>query len=160
MKLSDFIEFEAIIPELSGGTRDECIGELVKSLADAGRIDKSKVKGLTRDLIKRESQGSTGIGKGIAVPHLKHSSIKEIVGTIGLCKAGLDFSSLDKAPVYSVVLLLSPTNDPDRHLETMENLFSHLQKDMFRKFLRQSETKKMVVDLILEADEGHQDGNI
>ena len=160
MKLSNFIEFEAIVPDLSSGTRDESIRELVMSLARVGRVNEDKVDEITRDLIKRENQGSTGIGKGISVPHLKHSSITEIVGTIGISKEGLDFSSLDKAPVYSVVLLLSPTNDPDRHLEAMENLFSHLQKDMFRKFLRQSETKKMIVDLIVEADEAHQDGNI
>ncbi|MCH9021528.1 MAG: PTS sugar transporter subunit IIA [Planctomycetes bacterium] len=160
MKLSDFIEFEAIVSDLSSGTRDESIRELVMSLARVGRINEDKVDEITRDLIKRENQGSTGIGKGISVPHLKHSSVTEIVGTIGISKAGLDFSSLDKAPVYSVVLLLSPTNDPDRHLEAMENLFSHLQKDLFRKFLRQSETKKMVIDLILEADEAQQDGNI
>lgn len=160
MKLSDFIEFEAIVPNLSCETRDESIRELVMSLARVGRINEDKVDEITRDLIKRENQGSTGIGKGISVPHIKHSSVTEIVGTIGISKEGLDFSSLDKAPVYSVVLLLSPMNDPDRHLEAMENLFSHLQKEMFRKFLRQSETKKMIVDLIMEADEAHQDGNI
>jgi len=160
MKLSDFIEVEAIVPNLSCGTRDESIRELVMSLARVGRSNEDKVDEITRDLIKRENQGSTGIGKGISVPHIKHSSVTEIVGTIGISKEGLDFSSLDKAPVYSVVLLLSPMNDPDRHLEAMENLFSHLQKEMFRKFLRQSETKKMIVDLIMEADEAHQDGNI
>ena len=160
MKLSDFMEFEAIVPNLSCGTRDGSIRELVEALARAGRIDSGDVDAITHDLIERENQGSTGIGKGIAVPHIKHPSVTEIVGTIGGSKEGLDFSSLDKAPVYSVVLLLSPTNDPDRHLEAMENLFSHLQKEMFRKFLRQSETKRMITDLILEADEAQQDGNI
>ena len=93
MKLSDFIEFEAIVPNLSCETRDESIRELVMSLARVGRINEDKVDEITRDLIKRENQGSTGIGKGISVPHIKHSSVTEIVGTIGISKEGLDFSS-------------------------------------------------------------------
>jgi mannitol/fructose-specific phosphotransferase system IIA component (Ntr-type) len=65
----------------------------------------------------------------------------------------VDFAALDRAPVYTIVLLLSPTNEPDKHLEAMENLFRHLQKDTFRKFLRQSTSAQEIVDLIREADE-------
>ena len=112
------------------------------------------------NIIERENQGSTGIGKGIAVPHIKHPKVKNIVGTIGCSTEGLDFSSLDKAPVYSVLLLVSPKNDPEKHLEAMERLFSHLQKEMFRKFLRQAETTEAIVELISDADEAQQDSHL
>jgi nitrogen PTS system EIIA component len=55
------------------------------------------------------------------------------------------------------MLLISPTNKPEKHLEAMEKLFSHLQRDMFRKFLRQAETTEAIIDLIQEADEAPQD---
>lgn len=160
MKLSDFMVFDAIIPDLESQSRDEVILALVDSLSKAGQLPASKVKGITKQIIERENQGSTGIGKGIAVPHIKHPSVKKIVGTIGCSKAGLDFSSLDKSPVYSVLLLISPPNDPDRHLQAMENIFSHLQKDMFRKFLRQAEGKEAIIELVKEADEARQDSHI
>jgi mannitol/fructose-specific phosphotransferase system IIA component (Ntr-type) len=103
-------------------------------------------------IIDREKHGSTGFGKGVAVPHVKHEKIKKMVATIGVSQAGVDFNALDKAPVYSVVLLLSPKDRPDEHLQAMENIFSNLQKDMFRRFLRQSTTQEQIVELLQEAD--------
>ena len=94
------------------------------------------------------------------MPHIKHESVTDIIGTIGVSSEGIDFNSLDKAPVFSVLLLLSPPNNPDRHLEAMEKLFSHLQRDMFRKFLRQAENREEIVDLLAEADESPQDSGL
>jgi mannitol/fructose-specific phosphotransferase system IIA component (Ntr-type) len=152
MKLCDFIVADAIVPELQSDNRDDIIRELVDALVYTGRIKADKSDEIVTQLIDRENQGSTGIGKGIAVPHIKHASASAIIGTIGLSKKGIDFSSLDNAPVYSVLLLVSPPNNPDRHLEAMESVFTHLQRDMFRKFLRQAETREAIVDLLEEAD--------
>ena len=160
MKLSDFIVTESIVPQLKSKNRDETIAELVKSLEESGKVASKHAGEIIRKLIERETQGSTGIGKGIAVPHIKHSSITEITGTIGCSSEGIDFCSLDKAPVYSVFLLLSPPNNPDRHLEAMENLFAHLQRDRFRRFLRQADTAEAIADLITEADEANQDSGL
>lgn len=160
MNLTDFMVPQAIVPEVQSETRDEVIRELVESLRAAGHVPAEDADEIVRKLIERENQGSTGIGKGIAVPHIKHSGIEKIVGTIGCSKKGIDFSALDQAPVYSILLLLSPPNDPDRHLEAMESLFAHLQRDRFRKFLRQSETQEAIVDLLTEADEGIQESGL
>jgi len=153
MKLSDFMIKEAIIPELQASDRNGAIRELIESLARAGAVDPGDADALARSVIQRENQGSTGFGKGVAVPHVKQDRVKTMVGTIGRSSRGVDFAALDRAPVYTVVLLLSPSEDPDRHLEAMENVFRHLQRDNFRRFLRQSETVEQIVDLIEEADE-------
>ena len=160
MKLSDFMVSEAIIPQLQATSRDDAIRELVEALANAGKVAPEQVDGIVREVIEREARGSTGIGKGIAVPHIKHPSATEIVGTIGCSRDGIEFNSLDKAPVYSVLLLLSPPNDPDRHLEAMESMFAHLQRDRFRKFLRQAENTKAIIELIREADEAQQESGL
>ena len=160
MKLCDFMVKEAIIANLRAETRDAIIRELVKSLAHAGRIATEQTDDIVKLLVEREKQGSTGIGKGIAVPHIKHRSVKEIVGTIGRSRKGIDFSSLDSAPVYSVLLLISPPNNPDRHLEAMESVFTHLQKDKFRKFLRQAETREAIFDLLEEADNSNEQDDL
>lgn len=93
------------------------------------------------------------MGKGVAVPHVKHDAVKQVVAAIGQSSKGIDFRSLDKQPVYSVVLLISPKDAPDKHLEAMEKVFRHLQQEKFRKFLRQSRTVEQIKDLLLEADE-------
>jgi len=153
MKFADFVCFKAIIPELKAKYRDSVIKELVSALNEAGRLGKGRCEEITKVLIERENEASTGMGKGVAVPHVKHPAVKDVVAAVGRSSAGIDFSSLDKQPVYSVILLISPANDPDKHLQAMENIFRHLQKEKFRKFLRQSQTAEQIEDLLREADE-------
>ena len=153
MKFADFVCFEAIIPELEANDRDGVIAELVSSLDKAGKLGKGNCKAITREVIKREKEASTGMGKGVAVPHVKHKLVKDAVVVIGQSSVGIDFSALDKQPVYSVILLVSPAGNPDKHLQAMENIFKHLQYEKFRKFLRQCRDKAHVEDLLREADE-------
>lgn len=153
MHLSDFVCIEAVVPKLESTDRDGIILELANSLCKAGKLSEGKIEVVVKAVIERENEASTGIGKGVAVPHVKHSSISEVIATIGCCPDGIDFSSLDKAPVYSVILLLSPADDADKHLQAMENIFKNLQKDDFRKFLRQAQTVDQIRETIEDADE-------
>jgi mannitol/fructose-specific phosphotransferase system IIA component (Ntr-type) len=152
MKFTDFVCFEAIIPELEAKDRDGVIREIVNALDKAGRLGKNNADKIIRAVIKRENEASTGMGKGIAVPHVKHKLVKEVVAAVGQSSKGLDFSALDKQPVYSVILLVSPEDDPEKHLQAMEKIFRHLQQEKFRKFLRQSQTAAQIEDLLREAD--------
>jgi len=153
MKFADFVCFEAIIAELKASDRDGAIAELASALDKTGRLGEAGREEIIKAVIKRENEASTGMGKGVAVPHVKHPDVKDLVATVGRSSTGIDFSSLDKQPVYSVILLISPVNNPDRHLQAMENIFKHLQQDRFRKFLRQSQTAEEIKDLLQEADE-------
>jgi len=153
MKFADFVCFEAIIAKLKSTSRDGAITELVSAIDKAGKLGKGHREEIIKSAIKREKEASTGIGKGVAIPHIKHPSVKNVVAAIGQSSSGIDFSSLDKQPVYSVILLISPVDNPDRHLQAMENIFKHLQQEKFRKFLRQSETASQIEDLLREADE-------
>ncbi len=153
MKLIDFVNVDAIIPELAAEDRNGVIRELVNALAGQGVIDADRADGVAQAVIYRENQGSTGFGKGVAVPHVKHEAVKTTVSTIGRSSHGVDFAALDRAPVYTIVLLLSPKDDPDAHLAAMEKIFRHLREDNFRRFLRQSDTREKIADLIIEVDE-------
>ena len=152
MKITDFICFEALIPQLKSNIRDDVIAELVNALDSAGKIGKGKAEEITKAVIQRENEASTGIGKAVAVPHVKYNLLKDVVAAIGISAEGIDFSSLDKQPVYSVVLLVSPV-DGDKHLQAMEAVFSCLQDDDFRKFLRQSQNVEQMKDLLIETDD-------
>ncbi len=153
MKLSELIHGPSVIPELTSNDRNGVIRELIQSLADHGALDTSAVETAARAAIARENQGSTGFGKGVAVPHVKHDCIKNMSATIGRSSRGVDFSALDRAPVYTVVLLLSPANAPEEHLGAMEKIFRYLQRENFRRFLRQADTAEAITELIAEADE-------
>jgi PTS system nitrogen regulatory IIA component len=154
MKLKDFIVTEAIVPDLKATDRDSVILELVTALAKGGAIAEDAVPEVVAALVKREQNGSTGFGKGVAVPHVKHARVSKMAGAVGRSSGGIDFAALDHQPVYSVVLLLSPENQPQQHLQAMNIVFSNLQKDMFRRFLRQSGTREKIIELLDEADAG------
>ena len=150
MKLLDFICFDAVIPQLTACDRDGAIAELITALAGTGMIKREQE--VIDSVIERENEASTGIGKGVAVPHIKHSAVDRVVAAIGCKSEGIDFSSLDKQLAYSVILLLSPVDNADNHLRAMESIFRCLQKDDFRKFLRQARTVEQIKDVITEQD--------
>jgi mannitol/fructose-specific phosphotransferase system IIA component (Ntr-type) len=153
MKFKDFVCSEALVLELRASIRDEVIEELIDALVAAGRIKKSNKADILETLIKRENEASTGMGKGIAMPHVKCPAVTDIVAAVGKSTNGIDFAALDKQPVYSVILLISPSDDPDRHLQALEHLFKHMQNERFRKFLRQAQTTEQIMDLLRDADE-------
>ncbi|MBN1975150.1 MAG: PTS sugar transporter subunit IIA [Sedimentisphaerales bacterium] len=153
MKFKDFFCFKAAIAQLQSGKRDEAVEELVSSLEKCGKLPKESSKSIIKAIIKRENEASTGLGRGVAIPHVKHKAVDEIIATIGLSDEGIDFFALDKMPVHSIILMLSPLDDPDKHLQAMENIFKHLQIEKFRKFLRQCRSQDQIKDLFMEADE-------
>ena len=154
MRFEDFVCFEATIPEFQTSDRDGAIEELISSLDKAGKLGNGNAKAITRAVIKRENEASTGMGKGVAVPHVKYKAVKDVVVAIGQSGAGIDFSALDKQPVYSVILLISPASEPDKHLQAMETIFRNLQYEKFRSFLRQCRSAEQIEDLLRETDEG------
>ena len=153
MKFSDFVCFEASVLELQADDRDGAIAELVLSLDKAGKLGQNNCLEIVAEMIKREKEASTGMGKGVAMPHIKLGVVTDVVAVIGQSSAGIDFFALDKQPVYSVVLLVSPVDNPDKHLQALGSVFKHLQQEKFRRFLRMCRSSEQIRDLLAEADE-------
>jgi len=152
MKLQDIVIEGALIPSIEAVTRDDVIAELVDAIVSAGGVEPGLRDAMIGAVLDRERRGSTGFGKGVAVPHVKHESVTKMVATIGVSGKGIDFNALDRQPVYSIVLLLSPAEEPEEHLRAMELIFGNLSQDTFRRFLRQADSVDDIVTLIREAD--------
>ena len=152
MKLMDIIVKDAIIPKLKATNRDGVITEMVDSLVTSGCVSEDQREEFTKSIIRRENKGSTGFGHGVAVPHVKHADIKTMHIAIGNSSDGVDFKALDREPVYSIVLLLSPEDQPENHLGAMEAIFSSLSQDTFRRFLRQANSSDDILTLLTETD--------
>lgn len=153
MRLSEIVAEGAVVAQLQSDQRDGVITELVDALIASGAAPKKVRDELIAAVLEREKRGSTGFGRGVAVPHVKHPSVKEMAAAVGLSGRGIDFNALDKQPVYSVFLLLSPENRPEEHLQAMEVIFKNLSKDTFRKFLRQAADADEIRSLLVEADD-------
>ncbi|MHC4428852.1 MAG: PTS sugar transporter subunit IIA [Planctomycetota bacterium] len=152
MKLLDIVVKKAIIPTLGATDRDAAINEIVDSLVSAGSLTPKLRDDFVKAVIKRENRGSTGFGHGVAVPHVKHAAISKMAVTVAVSQAGVEFNALDKQPVYSIFLLLSPEDQPEEHLDAMEAIFGYLSQETFRRFLRQAKSVDDVITLLEEAD--------
>lgn len=152
MKFADFMTNEAIIPEIAADEKEGVIREMVEALQNAGRIAADNVPSIIAAIMKREELGSTGIGRGVAVPHTKHPSVGQLVGAVGVSRDGVDFNSLDGEKVQLVFLLVSPPDRPGDHLRALENISRQLRDDTFCRFLKQSKTAEDIMQLLEEAD--------
>lgn len=154
MKLSSIVVKDAIITSLKASKRDDSIGELLDALVAAGSVPTEKRDEFVKAVIKREKRGSTGIGHGVAVPHVKSLEARSVSVAIGLSVRGIEFNALDRQPVHAIFLLVSPEERPDEHIAAMEAVVGCLGKDQFRRFLRQATSIGDVVTLLEEADAG------
>ena len=153
MKFADFITPKAIQSELSSISKSDVIAELVQALADSGEIEADQKDDIIASIMKREELGSTGIGRGVAVPHTKHPSVQKLVGTVGVSADGVDFDSLDGERVQLFFLLISPPERPGDHLRALENISRQLRDDTFCRFLKQSKKPDDIQQLLQEADD-------
>ena len=152
MKFSDFVCSAAIKPELAAQDKEGVIRELAGALVAAGEVAEEDLESIVGAIMKREELGSTGIGRGVAVPHTKHPSVEKLVGTVGVSADGVDFSSLDGENVQLFFLLVSPPDRPGDHLRALENISRQLRDDMFCRFLKQAKSVEDIQTLLDEAD--------
>ena len=152
MKFSDCVSTKSIRASLESNDKESVIVELVNSLLEAGDIKEADRDDIIKAIMKREELGSTGIGRGIAVPHTKHPSVDKLVGTVGVSVDGLDFDSLDGEKVQLFFLLVSPPDRPGDHLRALENISRQLRDETFCRFLKQSKNTEDIMQLLEEAD--------
>lgn len=151
-KLTELVNPGAVIPDLKSGDRDGVIAELIDVLISSGAASEDIRQELLLRTLDRERRGSTGFGLGVAVPHVKHRTVTKLSAAIGVSRRGVDFTAVDRQPVYTVILLLSPEERPDEHLQAMEAVFKNLHKPSFRRLLRLVQTTDDVMRLLSDAD--------
>src|SRR6266550_3713114 len=154
MRMSDFIGREAMVPQLAATTKEGDIREMVESLRSAGYFKNTEIEDIIKAILKRELLGSTGIGRGVAIPHTKHGGVDRLVGTIAVSRGGVPFESLDGEPVHVFVMLISPKDRPGDHLRALENVSRNLRDDTFVRSLRQATTRDMIWGLLEDQEHG------
>jgi mannitol/fructose-specific phosphotransferase system IIA component (Ntr-type) len=152
LKLKDIVVEGAIVPALVSADRAGVVQELLAALVASGAVAADAADELGKKVLERERKSTTGVGRGVAVPHAKLKGLTRMVAAIGISARGVDFASIDKQPVYSVVLLVSPEERAEDHLLAMEVIFRNLGKDTFRRVLRSATTVEEVSALIEESD--------
>ncbi len=152
MNFRDFICKDAIRPQVEAVDKESVIREMAAALLKAGQIAEDQFESIVQAIIKREELGSTGIGRGVAVPHTKHPTVDKLCGTVAVSEEGVEFDSLDGEKVHLLFLLVSPPDRPGDHLRALENISRQLRDDSFCRFLKQGKAADDIWQLLEEAD--------
>ncbi len=108
-------------------TKEKAIAAILDRLVDSGSLAAQDRPSVQTALLLREELGSTAIGGGVAMPHVKHPAIATFVGAVAEFKLGVDFASIDGKLVHLVCLLLSPPDQAVEHLRVLVAVAEYLR---------------------------------
>lgn len=146
--LKDVITLDCINIDLKGQTKSEIIDEMVDILYNNGKLnDREEYK---KEILKRESQSSTGMEEGIAIPHGKTDAVKIPTVAIGISKKGVDYESLDGKPSHLFFMIAAPANSNNSHIELLSKITTLLLEDDIREALINSKSKEEVLDILIK----------
>jgi|SaaInl8_200m_RNA_FD_contig_91_472673_length_6347_multi_6_in_0_out_0_5 PTS system nitrogen regulatory IIA component len=150
MKIIDFLHKDAILTDLKATDKKSVIHELSKPLSRLADIDHVQ---LVKVLTEREKLGSTGIGRGIGIPHgkLKHLKSNGILG-FGLSHKGVDFESMDRLPTHIFFTLITSEDSTSLHLKLLSRISWILKDDMIKEKLINVFQRDEVIKIISDND--------
>jgi fructose-specific phosphotransferase system IIA component len=148
MSLIELIDENVVKVPLAASTKNDAISELLDLLVDGGKV-RNRDRALDA-LLERESQGSTGLESGIAVPHAKTDAVDSLVVAIGVSPAGIDFQALDGQPSRLFFLMLAPPDQSGPHIEALAEIARLARSQAFIRALIASGSAKDVIDLLSE----------
>lgn len=146
--ITDYIKVETINLDLKGKNKNAVIKELYEGLKETNII-KNPELGLN-DIFSREEMGTTGIGKEVAVPHAKTTTVNELIITIGISKDGVEYGTLEdeKEKVKIIFMFLCPVDDTKEYLRVLARISRVIKEDRFRENLLKAKTQEEIMEII------------
>lgn len=151
MKLSEIVSEDLILPSLQGTDTRSVLREFADVVKSTGKC--ANAEAVYQKLLERESQESTGIGNGVAIPHCKLDSLRDLVLAIGYSEHGVDFHACDGNPTFFFFVVLSPSNAAVQHLRALAALSRLLKSQNFLARLRQRPPAKDLIAVIRQEEE-------
>lgn len=151
MRICELLKPDHVFLDLKPGEKRQILEEFVLALKKRGLITAEKT--ILKEILKRESLGSTGLEKGIAVPHALTPKIKEPLLALALFKKGIDFGAADKKPTRAVLLLLGSKNFPGTQLKILAHICRLVKETNLVSRLKKAKSPLDVCS-ILEEEEG------
>ena len=147
--ITRYLNPACISTNLKGNTKEEIFEELITLLCQSGNVENRELVKIS--LVEREKSMSTGLEKGIAIPHTKTDGVKETCVAIGIKADGVDFNSLDGKPAQIFVMLVSPVNGSNPLMRAMAAFSGALMHEEIRTALLQAKTPEGVIDVLKDS---------
>ena len=145
MKLAKLLGTDRIILDMKAVNHWPAIIELVDHLVDGGDLPKLQREEMLAAFQAREAQVSTGIGLGVAIPHAFSDHLERVVAVFGISKHGIDFQSLDNAPVHFIILFIVPRKEYHMHLQTLAAIAKMFTNGEIRRQLGAAESREEIL---------------
>lgn len=147
MTLVNLLTPQQIVPRMKATERWSAIVELMELLVSVGKIQETDKESILAALKQREETMSTGIGFGIAIPHATSERVTEVVAAFGRSMEGIEFESLDNAPVKFIVLFVVPKNQFQVHLRTLAAIAKLLNDKGVREALGAAQSSEEILQI-------------
>lgn len=148
-KLLGFLNPEAILTDIDGTSRDEAIHALVDAVVRTGGVAEDKREAIIAEVMAREAKGSTGLGGGIALPHVKGTdNVTELCGAFAMSDAGVEFNAVDGKPVHALFLILSPKSELDEHITILRRISQIRENEYYLSSFRRADSREALAQLI------------
>lgn len=144
------VDDAGLVNRIEAKDKSGALKELLAAAHATGAFSDKVGKALAKRLVERESLGSTGLGNGVAVPHVKGDGIDRVVLVLGRSKEGLDWQAIDGRPVHVMFLLVSPADEPETHLQCLRWIATLARNPDFRRFLLDADDEGAMRDLLRE----------
>lgn len=158
MKITELLKRDTVIMNLTASNKEAVIDELVEKLDGANRLN-SKAE-FKEAILKRESQSTTGIGEGIAIPHAKTKAVKQPAICFGRSVSGINYESLDGQPAHLFFMIAASEGANNTHLETLSRLSTLLMDEGFRKQLLEAKDEEELLRLFDEKENEKEEAEI
>ena len=152
MDIGDLLPSDRIIPALKAKSKKQALQELSQRAAELTGL---QARDVFETLLQRERLGSTGLGRGIAIPHVKFPNLKGIVCLFARLEEPIDFDSLDGEPVDLIFLLLAPEHASGDHLKALARLSRLLREPNVLERLRSASDRAALHSVLSEPVASH-----
>ena len=155
MSLVETFPADRIIRDLVARDKKTAIKEMLQFLVEQGTVAEDVAKKAEKAVQKRESVGSTGIGKGLAIPHAKECAfVDEVVGVFARSTSGMPFESVDGGLVHVIFLVLSPASHSAQHLDLMKRIALLHREEKTLQYIAKDEKLENLHAIFQEVDDG------
>lgn len=145
--IADFMEEDLVCLEMKSKNKSEALVELSELISKSKNIN-SKDNSIYKALLERENLGSTGIGRGVAIPHAKTEDASKLTVAFGISRNKIDFDSMDDEKIGIFFVFASPSKDSKIYLKVLARVSRIIREEDFRKELYNCKTAKEVIDCI------------
>ncbi len=151
MKISDLLDTSNVLSDLTVTSKKEAIDKLVETLSS--KLDESTVTAVRKAVMEREGIMSTGVGKGLAIPHGKSKHLSQTYAAFAKLNEPVEYEAIDNEPVHILFLLVGPESQNSVHIKMLSRISRLLNSSAFREKLLASDSSEKIIELFRSEEE-------